>query len=139
MTDVTLKLSKPYMVYNPEKADKIVLPAEKGPLTVISGRAPTSLMLRRGVIRLLDKDNQPLKHYFIKSGVATVRIRLIYQTIKLGRKQLLILTLAATWPKLFRTGAAVAAHIRPPMKYKTMHQAPHQQQKENGLCRQPVF
>lgn len=37
MTDVTLKLSKPYMVYNPEKADKIVLPAEKGPLTVISG------------------------------------------------------------------------------------------------------
>ena len=60
------------MVYNPEKADKIVLPAEKGPLTVISGRAPTSLMLRRGVIRLLDKDNQPLKHYFIKSGVADV-------------------------------------------------------------------
>ncbi|MDO5386925.1 MAG: hypothetical protein Q4F75_06595 [Pseudomonadota bacterium] len=72
MTDVTLKLSKPYMVYNPEKADKIVLPAEKGPLTVISGRAPTSLMLRRGVIRLLDKDNQPLKHYFVKSGVADV-------------------------------------------------------------------
>ena len=73
MTDVTLKLSKPYMVYNPEKADKIVLPAEKGPLTVISGRAPTSLMLRRGVIRLLDKDNQPLKHYFIKSGAAEKR------------------------------------------------------------------
>ena len=72
MTEVTLKLSKPNMVYNPEKAEKIVLPAEKGMLTVLSGRAPTSLLLRRGVIRLLDNANHPLKHYFVKNGVADI-------------------------------------------------------------------
>ncbi len=68
MTDVTLKLSKPYMAYPPETADKIVLPAAKGMLTVISGRAPLSLILDKGAICLLDRENRLLKRYFVKNA-----------------------------------------------------------------------
>lgn len=72
MTDITLNLSRPYMNYNPVMADKIVLPAEKGNLTILADRAPTSLLLKSGVIKLLDHDNKLIHHYFISAGVADV-------------------------------------------------------------------
>ena len=69
MSGVTLKLMQPAKALADEQAAKIVLPAMKGDLTVLPSRAPLSLLLRNGQIRLLDADNRVIGRYFVQGGV----------------------------------------------------------------------
>lgn len=72
MAEVILKLSQPNKLSGEIKADKIVLPAVKGDLTVLPRRAPLSLLLRNGQVKLLDQDNRITCRYFVQGGVADV-------------------------------------------------------------------
>lgn len=72
MTDVQLKIVLPYKVLPVEKAAKIVVPAEKGMLTVLKDRAPTTLLLTNGVVEILNEHNEVTKRYFVQGGVANI-------------------------------------------------------------------
>ena len=69
MAEVTLKISSPSRVFAEVKADKIVVPAMKGDLTVLPSRAPLSLLLRNGQVKLLSQDNRVTSRYFVQGGV----------------------------------------------------------------------
>ena len=69
MAEVTLKISSPSRVFAEVKADKIVVPAMKGDLTVLPSRAPLSLLLRNGQVKLLNQDNRVTSRYFVQGGV----------------------------------------------------------------------
>ena len=65
-------------IFTPEKTalDKavcrVVLPYGKINLTIIPERAPTSLVLHAGPVKILDAQNQLSDLYFIDGGVADV-------------------------------------------------------------------
>lgn len=65
-------------IFTPEKTalDKticrVVLPYGKINLTIIPERAPTSLVLHAGPVKILDSKNQVTDLYFIDGGVADV-------------------------------------------------------------------
>ena len=67
---VVLKISRPVSQFSEVKADKIVIPAAAGDLTVLPDRAPTYLLLRNGQVRALDADNRIVKRFFVQGGVA---------------------------------------------------------------------
>ena len=69
---VVLKISRPVSQFSEVKADKIVIPAAAGDLTVLPDRAPTYLLLRNGQVRALDADNRIVKRFFVQGGVADV-------------------------------------------------------------------
>lgn len=69
---IVLKIYTPEKVYAPYKADKIVLPIEKGNLTIIHGRAPRSQVLVAGKVMLLDENNNVFKKWQIGGGLLEV-------------------------------------------------------------------
>ena len=72
MNEVTLQLYAPNNLTGPLSAARVVLPAAAGDLTVLPERAPTSLLLRNGEVKLLNADNVVEARYFVKGGVADV-------------------------------------------------------------------
>ena len=60
------------MSYPSVSAERVVLPAVEGDLTVLSDRAPTSLLLRDGQVKVLDKENRIEHRYFVKGGIADI-------------------------------------------------------------------
>lgn len=70
---IILTLSKPYSVVLENVAvDRVLLPAAKGDITILPQRAPTQLLLRDGVMHILDANGKPTETYFLKGGVAEV-------------------------------------------------------------------
>lgn len=69
---IIFRISRPYKVYRTAMVNKVVVPATKGDLTVLKDRAPTLVLLRNGMVQILDKANNPTERYFIKGGVADI-------------------------------------------------------------------
>ena len=69
---VVLKITRPGDAFPDIKAAKVVLPAAYGNLTVLEERAPTSLLLRNGVVAALDDNNNVIKRFFVYGGMADV-------------------------------------------------------------------
>jgi F0F1-type ATP synthase epsilon subunit len=69
---ISLTICLPDNVYVKEPSDKVVLPFEKGNLTVIKDRAPTILLLNTGLIQCLNENNEVTKQYFINNGMADI-------------------------------------------------------------------
>ena len=70
--EIIFRLSRPYKISMTAAVSKVVLPAANGDITILPDRAPTLILLKSGLIQVLDKDNKPQERYFIKTGVADV-------------------------------------------------------------------
>lgn len=70
--NIKLKIVLPQKVLPVEEAERVIVPAVNGMLTVIPGRAPTTLLLKNGVVEVLDEDDIAVKKYFIQGGVANI-------------------------------------------------------------------
>ena len=69
---ISLTICLPDNVYVTEQTDKVVLPIEKGNLTVIQDRAPSIVLLSKGLVQCLNENNQIEKQYFINNGLADI-------------------------------------------------------------------
>ena len=69
---VVLKIMRPVSQFSEVKAEKIIVPAAAGDLTVLPDRAPTYLLLRNGQVKALDADNRVVKRFFVQGGVADI-------------------------------------------------------------------
>ena len=74
MTKENIRLSVilPHKVLPETEVAKVMLPAQKGVITILPDRAPTTLLLENGVMSVLNADNTVAKQYFVKGGVANV-------------------------------------------------------------------
>ena len=70
--EIIFRLSRPYKISMTAAVSKVVLPAANGDITILPDRAPTLILLKSGLLQVLDKDNKPQERYFIKGGVADV-------------------------------------------------------------------
>lgn len=70
--DIQLKIVLPYKILPTSDVARVVLPAEKGMMTIIKDRAPITVLLTNGVLELLDEHNASVEKYFIQGGVANV-------------------------------------------------------------------
>ena len=70
--DVQLKIILPYKVLPALDVAQVVLPAEKGMMTIIKDRAPITVLLTNGVLEVLNEHNEAVSKYFIQGGVANV-------------------------------------------------------------------
>lgn len=65
-------------IYTPDKksihktVNSVVLPYGKVNLTIINNRAPTSLLLHQGLLKILDESQKTIETYFIDGGVVDV-------------------------------------------------------------------
>ena len=65
-------------IYTPDKKAihkiiyGVVLPYGKTNLTIINNRAPTSLLLHHGLLKILDENKKIIETYFIDGGVVDV-------------------------------------------------------------------
>ena len=65
-------------IYTPDKKAihkviyGVVLPYGKTNLTIINNRAPTSLLLHQGLLKILDENKKIIETYFIDGGVVDV-------------------------------------------------------------------
>ena len=69
---IIFRISRPYKVYRTAKVDKVVVPGVNGDLTVLRDRAPSLVLLRNGLLQVLDTANKPIERYFIKGGIADI-------------------------------------------------------------------
>lgn len=69
---IIFRLSRPFKVSRTAAVDRVQLPAVNGDITILPNRAPILLLLRNGLLQILDKDGKPLERYFVKGGVADV-------------------------------------------------------------------
>lgn len=70
--NITLKISTPSQIFRNEEVYRVVIPAAHGNLTIIKGRAPTSIFFNRGLIRVLDRNDKYIEQYFTKEGIADI-------------------------------------------------------------------
>jgi len=69
---IIFRLSRPFKVSRTAAVDRVQLPAVNGDITILPNRAPILLLLRNGLLQILDKDGKPTERYFVKGGVADV-------------------------------------------------------------------
>ncbi len=69
---IIFRISRPYKIYRTMLAPKVVVPGVKGDLTVIMDRAPTLMLLRNGLVQVLDHSNNVMERYFVKGGIADI-------------------------------------------------------------------
>jgi len=69
---VKLKIVLPHKTVFEQAVERVVIPAVKGNLTVLSDRAPTTMLLENGMLSVLDTSGKATKRYFIQGGVADV-------------------------------------------------------------------
>lgn len=70
--EIIFRLSRPYKISRTATVSRVVLPGTNGDITIIPDRAPTLILLRDGLVQILDKNNNPSERYFIKGGVADI-------------------------------------------------------------------
>ena len=69
---IIYRISLPNEIYRTDTAPKIVVPGIKGDLSVLVARAPTSVLLRNGMVRILDEADKVTGRYFVKGGIADI-------------------------------------------------------------------
>ena len=69
---ISLKIFSPDQMPFDATAARVVLPIEKGMLTIIERRAPRSEMLSEGEILLLDEQNKIFQKIKISGGLAEI-------------------------------------------------------------------
>ncbi len=69
---IIFRLSRPFKVSRTAVVDRVQLPAMNGDITILPNRAPVLLLLRNGLLQILDKNGKPIERYFVKGGVADV-------------------------------------------------------------------
>lgn len=69
---IIFRLSRPFKVSRTAAVDRVQLPAVNGDITILPNRAPILLLLRNGLLQVLDKDGKPTERYFVKGGIADV-------------------------------------------------------------------
>lgn len=72
MKEILFRISRPYKVFNTKKVAALQLPAINGDITILPDRAPTVLLLRNGVVNVLDNQLKVIESYFVKGGIADV-------------------------------------------------------------------
>ena len=70
--NISLKIYTPDRTAFDKKVYRVVLPYGKVNLTIIEGRAPTSMVFNAGVLKILDSDNKVSNYYFIDDGIADI-------------------------------------------------------------------
>lgn len=70
--DIQLKIVLPYKVLPTLDVAQVVLPADKGMMTIIRDRAPTTVLLTNGILEVLNEQNVAVAKYFIQGGVANI-------------------------------------------------------------------
>ena len=70
--NITLKVFVPEKTALEQKVYRVVLPYGNVNLTVIDERAPTSLVLYKGVMQILDENENVESEYFIDGGVVDI-------------------------------------------------------------------
>lgn len=71
--DIALKIYIPEKLVLDKKVHRVVLPSAEKTLTVIKGRAPTLMMVDRGLMQILDEDNRLIEEYYISGGAADIK------------------------------------------------------------------
>lgn len=72
MKEILFRISRPYKVFNTKKVAALQLPAVDGDITILPDRAPTLLLLRNGIVRILDNQLKVIESYFVKGGIADI-------------------------------------------------------------------
>ena len=72
--NITLKIFVPEKTALEKKVHRVVLPYGNVNLTVIDERAPTSLVLCKGVMQILDENENVENEYFIDGGVVDIAV-----------------------------------------------------------------
>lgn len=69
---IELTIALPSGIVNNIQADKVLLPAVNGNITILPQRAPILLQLQKGVIQTLDEQNSIKEEFAINGGFADV-------------------------------------------------------------------
>lgn len=72
--DISLKIYTPEKLAVDKSVYRVVLPDGGQNLTVIKDRAPTSLALIAGVLKILDEHDNVVEAYFVDNGVADIAL-----------------------------------------------------------------
>lgn len=72
--DISLKIYTPEKLAVDKSVYRVVLPDGVQNLTIIKDRAPTSLILVAGVLKILDEHDSVVESYFVDGGVADVAL-----------------------------------------------------------------
>jgi F-type H+-transporting ATPase subunit epsilon len=73
MENISLKIITPSkVVIKDTLVNKVIIPAYLGDMTILKDRAPSSVLLRDGVLQILDANNNPVDKYFVKGGIADI-------------------------------------------------------------------
>ncbi len=72
MKEILFRISRPYKVFNTKKVAALQLPAQEGDITILPDRAPTLILLRNGILKILDNQLKEVESYFVKGGIADV-------------------------------------------------------------------
>lgn len=72
MAEVSYKLVQPEKTVKEGKAWGIVLPGGEINLTVISGRAPSLVLVEDGLLRIIDESGKTLSGFLVRKGMATI-------------------------------------------------------------------
>nr|QIM10700.1 hypothetical protein PlAlph_5920 [uncultured Alphaproteobacteria bacterium] len=72
MAEVSYKLVQPEKTVDAGKAWGVVLPCAENNLTVITGRAPSLVLLEDGLLRVIDESGKTLSSFLIRKGMATI-------------------------------------------------------------------
>ena len=75
---ISLTIYLPDKVFTVEQSDKVILPYDKGNLTVINDRAPTVLLLSSGLVQCLDEKNEIKKMWYVNGGLADIANNVCY-------------------------------------------------------------
>ncbi|MFI3241182.1 MAG: hypothetical protein R3Y43_01285 [Alphaproteobacteria bacterium] len=69
---ILFRISRPYKQSKTMNAQKVVLPALNGKITILPDRAPIMVALTNGLIEILDDKNNVIERWFVKGGIADV-------------------------------------------------------------------
>lgn len=69
---VTLKIATPADLVLDAETARVMLPASKGDMTILPQRAPLVVVLRNGLVQLLDSQGKAESGYFIMGGIAEI-------------------------------------------------------------------
>lgn len=69
---INFRIAQPNKVIKSGEVRALILPAFESNLTVISGRAPSIVLLTEGMIQILNDAWQPIERYFVRGGVANI-------------------------------------------------------------------
>ena len=72
MKEILFRISRPYKVFSTKKVMAVQLPGIKGDITILPDRAPTLILLRNGIVNILDNQLKVIESYFVKGGIADI-------------------------------------------------------------------